>query len=33
MTELWTQRGGADDGPLVVLLHGMGHAAEVMARG
>jgi pimeloyl-ACP methyl ester carboxylesterase len=26
---LWVQRGGPDDGPLVVLLHGLGHTAEV----
>ena len=26
---LWVQRGGADDGPLVVLLHGLGHTAQV----
>lgn len=26
---LWVERGGPDDGPLAVLLHGLGHTAEV----
>lgn len=27
--QLWVEHGGPDDGPLVVLLHGLGHTAEV----
>jgi len=27
--ELWVERGGSDEGPLLVLLHGMGHTALV----
>jgi pimeloyl-ACP methyl ester carboxylesterase len=28
---IWSQRGGANDGPLLVLLHGLGATAEVWA--
>lgn len=28
---IWSRRGGADDGPLLVLLHGLGATAEVWA--
>jgi pimeloyl-ACP methyl ester carboxylesterase len=29
VTDLWVTSGGAEDGPVLLLLHGLGHTAEV----